>query len=123
MAAGDVGGIAATEQFTYHDDGRIHEKTDFRGKIWKTIWHSCCGRLQAEREPNFDQGDGLKNGNGVISNNDYFGNVTHTAAVAQHRGHSTFRSTASGIPQTRYQRTWEHRTLLGATPDWAAPLG
>ena len=64
--------IEATEHFTYYDDGRKKDHTDFRGNTSTTVWHQCCGRLQAS----IDQ-----EGNQVVSNNDYFGNVTHTAVV------------------------------------------
>ncbi|NRA39136.1 MAG: RHS repeat protein [Planctomycetes bacterium] len=63
---------AATESLTYYLDGRINERTDAKNNIWKTIWHICCGRFQASRDPS---------GAGTISNVDYYGNVTHTATV------------------------------------------
>ena len=64
--------VEATEYFTYYDDGRKKDHTDFRGNTSTTIWHQCCGRLQA----NVDQ-----EGNYSVFNNDYFGNVTHTGVV------------------------------------------
>ncbi|MCM8531743.1 MAG: PA14 domain-containing protein, partial [Lentisphaeraceae bacterium] len=67
-----VSGDQATESFTYYDDGRAHTHTDFKNKTAETVWHECCGRLQA----NID-----REGNVQVSNNDYFGNVTHTAVV------------------------------------------
>ena len=66
VAAGSA--IEATESFTYYIDKRTKDHTDFRGNTSSTIWHSCCGRLQA----GIDQ-----EGNLAVSNNDYFGNVTH----------------------------------------------
>ena len=77
VAAGSA--IEATEHFTYYDDGRAKDHTDFRGNTSSTIWHNCCGRLQA----NIDQ-----DGNFVVSNNDYAGNVTHTVVVDKAAGNS-----------------------------------
>lgn len=64
--------IEETEYFTYYDDRRLEDYTDFRGNTSTTIWHQCCGRLQAK----IDQAEHKQ-----ISNNDYFSNVTHTAVV------------------------------------------
>jgi len=64
--------IEATESFTYYDDRRAHTHTDFRGNTSTTVWHVCCGRLQAK----IDQ-----EGNKQVFNNDYAGNFTHTAVV------------------------------------------
>jgi len=63
--------VAATSFYTYNLDRTEKTVTDFRGNIWTTIWHICCGRLEAKVDPL---------GNGTLYDVDYFGNVVHTSA-------------------------------------------
>ena len=64
--------IAGTTSYTYYLDGRLKERTDQRGYLWTSYWHSCCGRALGSKDPL---------GHGSISNTDYEGRVTHTAVV------------------------------------------
>lgn len=64
--------VEETESFTYYLDGRRDTKTDFNGNDWETIWHACCARFQAIIDPE---------GHLRLANNDYAGNVTHSAIV------------------------------------------
>ena len=64
--------LAATEYFTYYNDGRAQDHTDFRSNTSTSIWHQCCGRFQAGVD---------RDGHVSVSNNDYYSNVTHTAVV------------------------------------------
>jgi len=65
--------IEATQSWTYFLDGRGDQHIDFRGNAASTLWHECCGRLQASI-----QRDGTS---ATISNTDFYGNVTHTAVI------------------------------------------
>jgi hypothetical protein len=59
----DEGG---TESFAYTLEGKLHTRTDFRGKDWETVYHECCGRVQATIDPL---------GHGTIVNHDAAGNI------------------------------------------------
>ena len=70
---------AATMFMTYLADGRRNLTTDYRGNILQQIWHLCCGRPQAS----IDQA-----GHGSITNNDFYGNITHIINVEDVASHS-----------------------------------
>ena len=65
---------AASQSWTYSLDGRPAEHTDFRGNVRKTLYHRCCGRVQASI-----QRDGVST---FINNTDYKGQTTHSAVVS-----------------------------------------
>ena len=46
-----VGGVEATENFTYYLDRREQDRTDGRGNVWTKLWGACCARLQAVVSP------------------------------------------------------------------------
>ncbi len=62
----------ATMSYTYYLDQTVDTTTDYRENPWRTIWETCCRRVQAQRDPN---------GSGSISNPDFYGNIAHTAVV------------------------------------------
>ena len=107
----------ATESFTYLLDKRRATKTDGRGNIWTTLWHVCCGRLQAQIDPL---------GHGTIQNTDFFGNMTHTAVVAHlptdvtaYNWHDPVDADTLSETTTRFDHRHRptHRTV------WLQPLG
>ncbi len=63
--------VSATCFYAYYLDRKEKTYTDFNGNIWTTIWHICCGRLEAKVDPL---------GNGTLYDVDYFGNVVHTSS-------------------------------------------
>jgi len=77
VASGTVD--AATMQVTYYLDGRVDAKTDGNGFVWKSYWHSCCGRHQGDSDPA---------GHGFIVNNDFMGRQTHFVQVSDYVSHS-----------------------------------
>lgn len=62
----------ATMSYTYNLDRTVDTTIDYRDNPWRTIWETCCRRVQAQRDPN---------GSGSISNPDFYGNIAHTAVV------------------------------------------
>jgi len=65
--------VEATQSWTYYLDGRSNQTFDFRGNFTRSLWHLCCGRFQASIQRDGTSAD--------ISNTDFYGNITHTAAV------------------------------------------
>ena len=112
VAAGSL--VEATESFTYYDDGRADTHTDFRGNQSKTVWHQCCGRLQA----GIDQA-----GHVNVSNNDYYGNVTHTAVVDASGVISNYHDLpdTETVQEVTTQFDSRHRPI--ARTVWLQPLG
>jgi RHS repeat-associated protein len=106
--------VEATESFTYYDDGRAHEHLDFNNQITRRVWHACCGRLQAS----IDQ-----DGNYQVSNNDFYGNVTHTAVVDASATISDYHNLPdTGIlSETTTRFDSRHRPI--AKTVWLQPLG
>jgi YD repeat-containing protein len=107
----------ATEFFAYFLDKRRATKTDGRGNIWATLWHVCCGRLQAQIDPL---------GHGTIQNTDFYGNITHTAVVAHlptdvtaYNWHDPIDADTISETTTRFDNRHRptHRTV------WLQPLG
>lgn len=66
--------LAATESWTYNLDGTLKAHTDFRGNANLALWYACCARLQATVDR-----DGQSTS---IQNNDFKGNIVHTATVS-----------------------------------------
>lgn len=77
-AAGST--IAATESFTYDLNGNRITHTDFRSKVWTTIYDSCCAKSLAFKNPL---------GDGSIRNTDPAGRVAHTATVSDVDSHTS----------------------------------
>ena len=73
--------IAATESFTYYDDGRAKDHTDFRGNTSIKVWKQCCGRLGVVAGPVYTDKDGNQRRSAQTMQYDHFGNVTHTTTL------------------------------------------
>ncbi len=106
---------AATESFTYDLKSRQVTRTDFRGKIWTTIYDSCCDKSIATKNPL---------GHGSIQNTNSLGRVVHTAIVADVDQHvadmvSPINTKTLSESTTRYDGLG--RTI--ATTAWLVPLG
>jgi RHS repeat-associated protein len=108
---------AATEYFSYFLDKRAKGRTDGRGNVWSQLWHICCGRIQASLDPA---------GHGTITNTDFFGNVTHTAVVANlpndvtaYDWHDPIDADTISEVTTKY----DARNRQIAQTQWLTPLG
>ena len=75
VAAGSL--IAATESFTYYDDGRAKDHTDFRGNTSTKVWKQCCGRLGVIAGPVYTDKDENQRRSVQTLQYDFYGNVTH----------------------------------------------
>ncbi|MCH2208625.1 MAG: hypothetical protein MK132_22525, partial [Lentisphaerales bacterium] len=106
--------VEATESFTYYADGRAKDHTDFRGNVSTTVWHQCCGRLQA----NIDQA-----GNFQVSNNDFYSNVTHTAVVDGATAITDFHDLPDGATVQKITTQFDARHRPIARTLWLQPLG
>ncbi len=102
----------ATEKFEFYLDTRPKSEEDFRGNVSKLIWHQCCGRFQASEEPT---------GSGVISNNDYYGNVTHVAIVNDISAQTNFHDPTGVLNENTTQYDPHHRRI--AQTRWLIDLG
>ena len=106
----------ATEFFSYFLDKRQKDRTDARGNIWSKLWHICCGRLQATIDPA---------GHGTVRNTDFYGNVTHTAVVANLPADVTLYNwhdpiDADTISEVTTKYDGRHRPI--ARTQWLTPL-
>lgn len=92
---GSATSTRVSESFTYDADRRPTQTIDERGNYWRNVWHTCCGRLQAKIE-NAETSPyvQVREGPGEIFNNDYYGNVTHTASVKK----IFYNDDGAGIP-------------------------
>ncbi|MCM8539997.1 MAG: PA14 domain-containing protein, partial [Lentisphaeraceae bacterium] len=79
VAAGST--IAATEYFTYYDDGRAKGHMDFRGNTSTKVWKQCCGRLGVVAGPVYTGKDGNQRRTAQVMEYDHFGNLTHSAML------------------------------------------
>ncbi|EDM28096.1 hypothetical protein LNTAR_12106 [Lentisphaera araneosa HTCC2155] len=106
---------AATSYYTYYDDKRQNTVTDYKGNFSQSVWHQCCGRPQA----NIDQA-----GNGTITNNDFYGNITHSAAVEDVLAHAgTYHDPINAKTLTETTRLYDSRNRMVAQTVWLQPLG
>ena len=78
-AAGST--IEATEYFTYYDDGRAKDHTDFRGNTTTKVWKQCCGRLGVIAGAEYTDKDGNQRRSAQTMQYDFYGNVTHTTTL------------------------------------------
>ena len=107
--------VAATSYYTYYDDKRQNTVTDYKGNFSQSIWHQCCGRPQAS----IDQA-----GNGTITNNDFYGNITHLAAVEDVAAHAgTYHDPINAKTLTETTRLYDSRNRMVAQTVWLQPLG
>ena len=112
-AAGTVD--SATMFMTYLADGRQDLTTDYRGNILQKIWHLCCGRPQAS----IDQA-----GHGSITNNDFYGNITHIINVEDVASHSAdYHNPIDAKTLREVTRLYDSRHRLIAETVWLQPLG
>ena len=112
MAAGST--VEATESFTYYDDRRSKDYTDFRGNTSTTLWHLCCGRLQAS----IDQA-----GHQQASNTDFYGNVTHTAVISAAGNITNYHDLPNAETLQEMTNQYDSRHRLIARTMWLQPLG
>ncbi|MCM8529210.1 MAG: PA14 domain-containing protein [Lentisphaeraceae bacterium] len=71
----------ATEFFTYYDDGRSKEHTDFRGNTSTKVWKQCCGRLGVIAGPVYTDKEGNQRRTVQTMQYDYQGNITHKTTL------------------------------------------
>lgn len=102
---------AATDSFFYAPDQRRTLQIDARGKAWRTLWHNCCGRYQGSEDPT---------GAGDISNTDYYGNVTHTATIADFSVDTNYHAPVTELNETTTRYDARHRPT--AHTAWLIPL-
>jgi YD repeat-containing protein len=141
VTASTGNGAKATEVMYYYLDGRAAKTVDFNGNDaqftaadheWITVWRFCCERVRAQIDPA---------GNGRTLGHDLFGNVTHTATVADLKDDLTTLSNGSlyipnsdnggpGIWDVPDARTLAEATTLFdsrnrpiASTTWLEPLG
>lgn len=105
----------ATESFTYDLKGRPVTRTDFRGKVWTTVYDSCCDHAVASQDPL---------GHGSIRNANSRGFVVHTATVSDVADHvadmaSPVNAKTLGEVTTRY----DGRGRPVASTTWLVALG
>ncbi|MCE9557221.1 MAG: RHS repeat-associated core domain-containing protein, partial [Planctomycetes bacterium] len=84
VAAGDSGGVDATESFTYNDDGTENVHTDFRSNTWTTLWQTCCKRPIAKVQPATDVDSDTGTGATQALNVTFYtfsGDVAHTGTL------------------------------------------
>ena len=112
VAAGST--IAATASYTYHNDRRLHTYTDFKGNTSQKDWHQCCGRLQSTTD---------EAGHKKISNNDFYGHVTHSGVVDRTATISDFHDLPNEgtIQEVTTQFDSRHRPI--ARTIWLQSLG
>ncbi|NQZ57885.1 MAG: hypothetical protein HRT88_10535, partial [Lentisphaeraceae bacterium] len=106
--------VEATESFTYYDDGRANTHTDYRGNQSQTVWHACCGRLQA----NIDQA-----GNYQVSNNDFYSNITHSAVVDGATAITNYHDLPDSATLSEITTKFDSRHRPIARTLWLQPLG
>ncbi|MFO0940477.1 MAG: RHS repeat-associated core domain-containing protein [Pirellulales bacterium] len=107
--------VAATESFTYDLKSRQVTHTDFRGKVWTTIYDSCCDKSIASKNPL---------GHGSIRNANSLGRIVHTATVAdvdQHIADMVSPINSKTLSESTTQYDGLGRTI--ATTAWLVPLG
>ena len=106
---------AATMFMTYFADGRQDLTTDYRGNVLQQIWHLCCGRPQAS----IDQA-----GHGQITNNDFYGNLTHIINVEDVVNHTAdYHNPIDSKTLREVTRLYDSRHRLIAETIWLQPLG
>lgn len=103
----------ADMSFTYFNDGRANSVTDFRGNSSSSVWHSCCGRIQAQID---------EAGHGTVINNTFADDKSHiiiVEAVTSHSAnyHDTINLKTINEVTTRYDA--RHRPIFSTT--WLVP--
>ncbi|MEE9581149.1 MAG: hypothetical protein V3V74_07535 [Nitrosomonadaceae bacterium] len=111
----------ATRSTTYLNDGRVNEQFDFENNRTKTLWHSCCNRVQAKIDAR---------GAGIVTNNSYAGLVTHVIAVKDIYDYNTntvlvsnFHDIADSSTISEITKRYDERNRLIAETKWLVPLG
>ena len=116
--------IAATVDYSYYDDGLLRSQTDpytseesasSAVKTHQRLWHICCGRPQAQ----IDQ-----DGHGEITNNDFYGNITHIINVSDVLSHSSnYHDPINSKTVQEVTKRFDSRHRLVAQTLWLSPLG
>ena len=112
MTVADNTADAATMSYTYYDDGRAKDITDFRGNTTTSIWHQCCGRIQA-------QVDEL--GHGFIYNNTFANDQTHIINVENVLGQSNYHNPDNATTLNETTIRYDERHRIVAQTQWLTP--
>ena len=105
----------ATSHQTYFLDKKPDSTYDYKNLRTRNLWHQCCGRLQATIDP-------AANGNGRITNNDYYGNITHFADVKKVGQHNNFHDPVDSWTLAETTRLYDARHRLIAETRWLESL-
>ena len=108
----DNTGDAATMEYTYYDDRRAKDVKDFRGNTTTSIWHQCCGRIQAQID---------EEGNGIIFNNTYADDKTHIITVENVLGQSNYHNPDDVTTLNETTMRYDERHRLIAQTQWLTP--
>ena len=118
--------ISTIVDYSYYDDGRVKSTSnpysvsesssaeENRAEMLR-LWHQCCGRPQAT----VDQA-----GHGQITNNDFYGNITHLINVSDVLEHSgSYHNPIDAKTLREVTRRYDSRHRLIAETVWLSPLG